>query len=244
MRLLSDFQAVLDRIGVSIPKNAKILDFGCGAGAAVYALLDQGYSNVSGYDVSDYVKLRHPADRSRFHHTSPLELRLPFDDNTFDLILSDQVFEHVMDQVSVFRELYRVTRPGGHALHVIPARYMPTEGHMYVPFGSIFPHRWWFKLWALMGVRNEFQKGLSANETADRNAFYYVEALNYVTSSCYKVVWGKLGFRYKWVTQEVFDSHARIGGRIIGRLNRIFPIIGCLYRIFRARYVYLQKAEV
>lgn len=238
------FSGVLERIGVSIPKDAKILDFGCGAGATVYALLDEGYSNVSGYDVLDYVELRDPADRSRFHHTSRLELRLPFADNTFDLILSDQVFEHVLDQVTVFRELFRITRPGGHALHVIPARYPPIEGHIFVPFASIFPHRWWFKLWALMGVRNEFQQGLSANETADRNAFYHVEALNYVTSSCYKVVWKRLGFRYKWVTQEVFDSHARIGVRIIGRLNRIFPIIGFLYRVFRSRYTYMQKPEV
>src|SRR6267143_204640 len=77
MKRLSDFKVVLDRVRVSISRNAKTLDFGCGAGAAIYALLDQGYANVSGYDISDYVKLRDPADRSRFHHTSPLKLRLP-----------------------------------------------------------------------------------------------------------------------------------------------------------------------
>jgi hypothetical protein len=59
----------------------------------------------------------------------------------------------------------------------------------------------------------------------------------------YKVVWKRLGFRYRWVTQEVFDSQERMGARMLGRLNRIFPILGCLYRIFRTRYVYLQKAD-
>ena len=34
--------------------------------------------------------------------------RLPFDDNAFDLIISEQVLEHVMDQVGLLRELHRV----------------------------------------------------------------------------------------------------------------------------------------
>lgn len=50
-----------------VHKDARILDYGCGAGGRVYELFDAGYTNASGYDVLDYLKLRDPADRSRFH---------------------------------------------------------------------------------------------------------------------------------------------------------------------------------
>ena len=43
-------------------------------------------------------------------------------------MISDQVFEHVQDQVRAFEELLRITRPGGHGLHIIPARYAPIRG--------------------------------------------------------------------------------------------------------------------
>ncbi len=37
----------------------------------------------------------------------------PFPDNQFDLIIGNQVIEHVEDVLGVVAELYRVTRPGG-----------------------------------------------------------------------------------------------------------------------------------
>lgn len=205
-------------------------------------MLDQGYSETVGYDIKDYLKLRDPTDRSRFTIGSPLgSHNLPYDDNTFDLILSDVVFEHVMDQVPIFLELYRVTKPDGIAFHLIPGRYNPIESHMFVPSGSVIAHRWWFKLWAVLGIRNEFQKGLSADETADMNAFYCVEALNYVPTSLYKVVWKKLGFDYRFLYQEFFDSNKKPLLRTIGKLNRVLPIFGWMYGLVKYRIVYLRK---
>lgn len=171
---------VLSRMGLEIPKGAHILDFGCGAGRTVYDFMDAGYKNVYGYDVQNYLKLPDPADATHFQIASRLDLRLPYADNTFDLVLSDQVFEHVMDQISVFTELHRVTKPGGIAFHAIPCRYRPIEGHIYVPFASVFKHRWWLKLWASLDIRNKFQHQMTADEVADDNAFYFVKAINYV----------------------------------------------------------------
>ena len=172
---------------------------------------------------------------------SRLNLRLPFEDNTFDLVISDQVFEHVLDQVATFRELHRVMRLGGHALHVIPAKYRPIEGHTFVPFGNLLPHRGYQKFWALLGIRNQFQRGLTANETADHNVFFYVKCTHYVPTSCYKVVWKKLGFEYRFVSQEYFDSHRRQVMRIVGSLNRVLPIFEVGYRILQSRHAYLVK---
>lgn len=236
---------VLTALGVDLPRTAKILDFGCGAGGTVRAFRTRGYVNVFGYDVNDGRSLlaaTPDVDREGDNISAGtlLNMRLPYEDNTFDLVTSDQVFEHVQDQVRVFQELFRITKPGGHGLHIIPARYMPIEGHIHVPFGGVFQHRWWYKLWASLGIRNEFQAGLSADETADHNAYFVTDATRYVSTSCYRVMWKEIGFEYRFAEQEFFDTHPRPLMRKIGKLG--YPAM-CLYRTFRSRIVHLRKPD-
>ena len=230
---------ILKALDVELPKTAKILDFGCGAGRTLRSFRAHGYGNTYGYDVGDGRNLL-GMDRDNISVGSLLDLRLPYEDNTFDLVTSDQVFEHVQDQVRAFQELWRITKPGGYGLHFIPARYMPIEGHIFVPFGGVIQHRWWYKLWALLGIRNSHQVGLSADQVADHNAYFVTDATRYVATSCYRVMWKALGFDYKFAEQQFFDTHARGSMRAIGKLG--WPAM-CLYRTFRARIVLLRKPD-
>lgn len=235
--------ALLEQAGARVAKDAHILDYGCGAGRTVYALRDAGYANTVGYDLKDYLELRDPADHRFFRIAEPGSSRLPFASDSVDVLFSEQVLEHVQDQVLWLKEMQRVLRPGGVAIHEFPARYCPVEPHIHVPFGGVFAHRWWYKLWARAGIRNAFQAGLSADETADRNAFYFVEGLRYVPNSCYRVVWARLGFDYRFLEQEQFDTSAKRLTRWIGKLNRIIPVFGWLYRTFHMRLVMLRKTS-
>ena len=70
------------------------------------AALALGYANTFGYDVGDGRTLL-GVERDRVCVGSLLNLRLPYEDNSFDLVVSDQVFEHVQDQVRV-SSCYRV----------------------------------------------------------------------------------------------------------------------------------------
>jgi len=45
---------------------------------------------------------------------------LPFDDNTFDVILCNHVLEHIPDDRKAMEELYRVLKPGGWGIFQIP----------------------------------------------------------------------------------------------------------------------------
>ena len=83
---------------------------------------------------------------------------------------------------------------------------------------------------------------LSANETADRNAFYFVEGLNYVPNSCLEVVWRQLGYEMKWLDQQICDSSDRALVRLMGTMNRYVPIAGWMRRTFRKRTVCLRKS--
>ncbi|RNL95235.1 class I SAM-dependent methyltransferase [Sinomicrobium pectinilyticum] len=45
---------------------------------------------------------------------------LPFEDNSFDIILCNHVLEHIPDDTTAMRELYRVLKPGGMGIFQIP----------------------------------------------------------------------------------------------------------------------------
>ena len=109
--------------------------------------------------------------------------------------------------------------------------------------GGVLGHHRYYKLWSLLGIRNEYQKGLSADETADRNAYYFIESLNYVPSSCYEVVWAQLGYEWKWINQENFNTSEWAIVRMVGKLNRALPVIGWLNRTFHTRRMYLRKPQ-
>jgi SAM-dependent methyltransferase len=47
--------------------------------------------------------------------------RLPFDDGTFDRVVTSEVLEHIQDDVSAIRELVRVLRPGGVLAVTVPS---------------------------------------------------------------------------------------------------------------------------
>ena len=51
----------------------------------------------------------------------PLDvLNLPFYDDTFDLIMCNHVLEHIPDDSSALKQLYRVLKPGGRAILQVP----------------------------------------------------------------------------------------------------------------------------
>ena len=54
---------------------------------------------------------------------------LPFGDDCFDLILSNEVLEHVADDRACAAEMVRVLRPGGRIVVFAPNRWYPVEQH-------------------------------------------------------------------------------------------------------------------
>ena len=55
--------------------------------------------------------------------------RLPFADDSFDFILSNEVLEHVAHDRACAVEMVRVARPGGRILIFAPNRWYPVEQH-------------------------------------------------------------------------------------------------------------------
>lgn len=128
----------------------KALDFGCGSGRLITRSLDEKYADVVGVDTfygDEEIAPEHvdtgaipEPTRARISRIEPGG-PLPFDDETFDFVCSNQVFEHVAALDKVIDELARVTKPGGIQLHAFPTKERVVEGHAYIPLLHRVPLR-------------------------------------------------------------------------------------------------------
>lgn len=177
-----DFLSSIRNAGWQAPAAPRILIFGCATGFRVYQLRDAGY-DAYGFDFVDTVTLRKPCDRAWFSslvmRADPSDTRLrdeavllPYQDATFDLVFSEVAIERCHALGGMMRECARVLKPGGMSIHAYPSRNAVLEPHFLVPFGGRIQSDWWLTLWALLGIRNAFQRGLSVRQTVAHNRSY------------------------------------------------------------------------
>ena len=98
-----------------------VLDVGCNTGYGTVRFVPVA-RRVVGVDVStgaiEAARTRAPSGQPEFILTSGFAL--PFADDSFDLVSSFQVLEHVPDPLAYLREIARVTRPGGEVILATP----------------------------------------------------------------------------------------------------------------------------
>jgi ubiquinone/menaquinone biosynthesis C-methylase UbiE len=119
--------SILKEIGLT---DKSILDCGCGAGEYVQELMKEKNSKVWGIEFSEekvnQYKSRYPFLANVLQGNIE---NMPFEDQTFDLIILNEVLEHVPSQDEGLREIYRVMKPGGNLIVFSPNRLYPFETH-------------------------------------------------------------------------------------------------------------------
>ena len=159
-------------------KNSKILDFGCGAGQTVIYLRLLGF-DAKGVDLGSVDlpnKVAHKLGLGSGVFTQYSGRHSSYVDNSFDLIYSEQVLEHVLDLTAYYSEASRLLKPNGVAYFSFPHRMIPFDTHTRTWFVHYFPKR--------------IQNGLYA--VLSRDVAYIRKILNY------KTIWThrKLGLKY------------------------------------------------
>lgn len=98
-------------------QNPKILDVGCGTGANLEMLANFG--EAEGVDVSDDALEFCRAKNLKAH--KGLAEKLPFADESFDVVTALDVVEHLDDDVAGLKEMHRVLKADGKTLIFVPA---------------------------------------------------------------------------------------------------------------------------
>ena len=137
------------RVHALLEENMRVLDFGAGRGAFADSYRDHRYKldlvtlkgrckEVVGCDIDDSVRLNRLLD-------TPVVINpdepLPFDDSSFDMVISWAVFEHIEDPTFYAAELGRLLKPGGwlcawtpnkYAYFAVAARIIPAKLHRHI----------------------------------------------------------------------------------------------------------------
>ena len=100
-----------------VTARSRILDLGCGRGGVV-ELLWRDVELAAGLDPDSPSLSEHRAQGMPV--VRGVGERMPFVDESFDLIVCLWVLEHLKDPVEAFREVRRVLRPRGHFVFVTP----------------------------------------------------------------------------------------------------------------------------
>lgn len=75
---------------------------------------------------------------------------MPFEDESMDIVLYTEVFEHIKNPISALEEFHRVLRPGGKCILTAP---FASLGHMASYYYSGFSRYWYEKNWKIVDLR-------------------------------------------------------------------------------------------
>ena len=97
--------------------RGKVLDFGCGS--MEYKGLFDNAKEYCGLDIEGAQDNGFYAEGVTYYDGK----HIPFEDSTFDSVLSVEVFEHVEYLEQIFEELNRIMKIGGHMLFTVPMNF-------------------------------------------------------------------------------------------------------------------------
>lgn len=116
-------------------KDQRVLDIACGAGGKTCYYGSLGAKKAVGLDIieKDILEAREYAasrDLGNVEFVHGDAGAMPFEDNSFDVIMMDDAMEHVPEPEKVFAEAFRILRPGGQWYVNFPPYYHPKGAHL------------------------------------------------------------------------------------------------------------------
>lgn len=124
-------RATIEKLFTDIPKDAQILDLGCGNGVSLKILREQGFTNLRGVDACE-------DDLPKEFDVVSMDMHsLSFPNAEFDCVYASHVLEHAYDPIQVLSEIKRVLKPNGKLIAVLPyVEVLDTEHRAKVHCGA------------------------------------------------------------------------------------------------------------
>ncbi len=120
------FHVATYRFAAQYTNGKKVLDFGCGSGYGT-VIVSPNCLSIVGVDISTeaiyYAERNYTKPNLSFLQVEDVSKNLlPFASESFDVVLSFQVLEHIREASSFFSEIVRVLTPGGILILATPDR--------------------------------------------------------------------------------------------------------------------------
>lgn len=106
-------------------KGKKVLDVGCEAGYVSMKIAERG-AHITSIDVCEPALEQFRAKIKGKHYEQSITImnamahKMPFEDNSFDVVVCTEVIEHMPEVDTCFAEMHRVLKPGGKLVITFP----------------------------------------------------------------------------------------------------------------------------
>lgn len=127
----------------------KILDIGCGTGE----IIDYFKTDNTVYAVDMLNQIKKGIKIKNFNIVDSAVL--PFKNNYFDVIISNHVVEHIEDQDTHMREIFRCLKPGSICYYATPNKNYFLEPHHRIPFIHYFGQNIFHKILKWLNLYEE-----------------------------------------------------------------------------------------
>ncbi len=115
------------------------LDIGCSAGL-ITNYISKNFKKTIGIDTDESaIKSAKNLSNKNLTFVKASALKIPFKDNSFDLVICNHIYEHVPNAQKMFNEIYRVLKQDGICYLSAGNKYNIIEGHYKLPFLSWLP---------------------------------------------------------------------------------------------------------
>lgn len=152
-----------------------VLEIGGGDGYIAGLVHNAGFS-IRSTDPRPREPLHYPVDVMKAS-------RLPFEDDSFDAIVSSNVLEHIEDLPASFEEMRRVLRPGGFMIHSMPRPVCSLITTLGAPLEYL--RTWYFLLTGRLLRSRDFARPLP-----ERIPFAaWINRRPRLASTCYKLLY-------------------------------------------------------
>lgn len=168
-----------------LQSSGRIADLGAGTGIIRKALEEYSGNNIYGIEI-DRTFIVEPERMVRGDLMS-----IPFASESLDFAMLNHIYEHVPDVGQLFRETYRVLRPGGRAYVTAGSRWAVMEPHYRLPFLSWLPD----------GAAGAYLRRTGRGRTYDDIRFLSYQALTRLMRSA--------GFIVHDITERAIDDLIR-----------------------------------
>lgn len=200
------------------PRTVKTLEVGCGTAFVSLFFAKRGYE-VSCLDTSKQIlriaEENFEKEKAQGKFVVGDAEKLPFEDNSFDIVMSFGLLEHFADPKSAISEMVRVLKPGGlFFADIVPARFSVQS------LGNIFNALVVFGYW---GNKGDWRKGWKKAQ-ANFKPEYYENSLS----------WQK----YKGMMEKAGLEDVQVRG------NRPWPRLTLPYSIDHTLYTPILKLSL